>query len=266
MQPPFGSLLAASMLPSSLGLLLERGGPIMPLILLTTAVGYLLALERLLVWGWWRHRDRGLYRAVAWHDTETIQRLSAKVTGTPFNWLLACAGFHRHLQPVERDKAIERDILSRMPEVEARISTIGWIGGVLPVMGLLGTVSGMITTFEDLAHTTSRQILTQGLAEALWTTEIGLLGALPLLGVNHLLTRLKAGWVNRLEIALALLLDAPTVLPDPSDAGLADAETPPPENMAGSAGPPERPAVEPSPAPADARPAPAALPGGSHEV
>ena len=73
------------------------------------------------------------------------------------------------------------------------------------MLGLLGTVSGMITTFGELAVTTSRQILSQGLSEALWTTEIGLLAAVPLLAVHHGLTRLKARRLNRLERALALL-------------------------------------------------------------
>ncbi len=73
------------------------------------------------------------------------------------------------------------------------------------MLGLLGTVSGMILTFKDLALTTSRQVLSQGLSEALWTTEVGLLAALPLLAAHHLLTRLKARWLDRLEFHTALL-------------------------------------------------------------
>ena len=48
----------------------------------------------------------------------------------------------------------------------------------------------------------------EGLSEALWTTEVGLIGALPLLAAHHVLTRLKARWLTHLERALALLLAA----------------------------------------------------------
>ena len=109
------------------------------------------------------------------------------------------------LPPDRREQAMQLEILARMPEVNARVATIGWLGGILPMLGLLGTVSGMILTFKDLALTTSRQVLSQGLSEALWTTEVGLLAALPLLAAHHLLTRLKARWLDRLEFHTALL-------------------------------------------------------------
>jgi biopolymer transport protein ExbB len=77
------------------------------------------------------------------------------------------------------------------------------------MLGLLGTVSGMIVTFKDLALTSSRQVLSQGLSEALWTTEVGLLAALPLLATHHLLSRLQSRWMDRLEFCVALLFQTP---------------------------------------------------------
>jgi len=184
-------------------ILLREGGPIMPIILLTALVGYALACERLMMWGVWHLRDRPFYRTAA---ARALGALLADIPRpTPLSGLLSRAAALRGLPPDRREQAMQLELLARMPEVNARVATIGWLGGILPMLGLLGTVSGMIATFKDLALTTSRQVLSQGLSEALWTTEVGLLAALPLLAAHHLLTRLKARWLDRLEFHTALL-------------------------------------------------------------
>lgn len=184
-------------------ILLREGGPIMPIILLTALVGYALACERLMMWGYWFIQDRPIYRAAA---ARALRALLADIPRpTPLSGLLLRAAGLSSLPPDRREQAMQLEILARMPEVNARVATIGWLGGILPMLGLLGTVSGMIATFKDLALTTSRQVLSQGLSEALWTTEVGLLAALPLLVTHHLLTRLKARWLDRLELHTALL-------------------------------------------------------------
>lgn len=195
--------------------LLQQGGPIMPVILVTALAGYLLAIERLIVWGGWRLRERELFRV---QDAAALHKALARGSGgpqagTPLALLVARAEALRGLPDTEREWAMEREILTRIPAVEARIATIGWLAAILPMLGLLGTVSGMIVTFQELALSASRQVLSQGLSEALWTTEVGLLGALPLLAAHHGLTRLKARWLNRLEWCLACLFEEPAAAP-----------------------------------------------------
>lgn len=195
-------------------ILINQGGPIMPVILGAAFLGYVLAFERLMVWGWWFFLERTLYRAL---QTEVLSPLLDHPPrhATPLYELLIVARSHIKTSAVAGavtgaaigDKLVEREILARLPQVEARISTIGWLAGILPMLGLLGTVSGMILTFRNLAETTSREVLSGGLSEALWTTEVGLLGALPLLLVHHLLTRMRVRWLNRLELGLALLAE-----------------------------------------------------------
>lgn len=186
--------------------LLREGGPIMPIILFTALVGYVLAFERLMVWGFWRIVDRPLYRAADSHELRQLLKIcAAKPRLTPIAALLVRAAGLPRAAPEQSEQAMQVQILARLPEVNARVSTIGWLGGILPMLGLLGTVSGMIVTFKDLALTTSRQVLSQGLSEALWTTEVGLLAALPLLATHHLLSRLRSRWMDRLEFSLALL-------------------------------------------------------------
>lgn len=190
--------------------LLREGGPIMPIILLTALVGYVLAFERLLVWGYWRIVDRPLNRAISPGELRGLLKICAgKPRLTPIATLLLRAAALAPFPLEQREQAMQVELLSRLPPVNSRISTIGWLGGILPMLGLLGTVSGMIATFKDLALTSSRQVLSEGLSEALWTTEVGLLAALPLLATHHLLSRLQSRWMDRLELSLALLFQTP---------------------------------------------------------
>jgi len=184
---------------------LQQGGPVLPVIVIVSLAGYAVATERLLVWGRWMVKDRPLRRALdPAHLHSALQRTLAAGKPSPLAWILEqaqpCAG----LAPAERESAVQAIVLAAIPQVGARIATIGWLGGMLPMLGLLGTVAGMVLTFRSLAETTSRQVLSLGLAEALYTTLAGLLGALPLLAAHHALSRMKALWLTQVERCMAL--------------------------------------------------------------
>lgn len=68
--------------------------------------------------------------------------------------------------------------------------------GALPLLGLLGTISGLLDTFHAMSLGTSldqASTLSQGIADALWTTQLGLVVAIPawlLIGhIKHLLAK-----------------------------------------------------------------------------
>ena len=68
--------------------------------------------------------------------------------------------------------------------------------GALPLLGLLGTISGLLDTFHAMSLGESldqASTLSQGIADALWTTQLGLVVAIPawlLLGhIKHLLSK-----------------------------------------------------------------------------
>ena len=71
--------------------------------------------------------------------------------------------------------------------------------GALPLLGLLGTISGLFDTFQAMALGKNQEVaLTQGISDALWTTQLGLVVSIPawlLLGhLKHLLS--KEGILN----------------------------------------------------------------------
>ncbi len=68
--------------------------------------------------------------------------------------------------------------------------------GALPLLGLLGTISGLLDTFQAMSHGAEldqASALSQGIADALWTTQLGLVVAIPawlMLGhIKHLLVK-----------------------------------------------------------------------------
>ena len=75
--------------------------------------------------------------------------------------------------------------------------------GTAPLMGLLGTVTGMLSTFTGMAGQHSRPLdaVAGGISEALITTQTGLMIALPALVLTAMITR----WRNRLAHSITQL-------------------------------------------------------------
>ena len=74
-------------------------------------------------------------------------------------------------------------ILKEVPKLEGGLNLVKVIAAVAPLLGLLGTVIGMINTFQaiTLFGTGDPQIMAGGISEALVTTVLGLIAAIPLL-------------------------------------------------------------------------------------
>ncbi|MEK6590222.1 MAG: MotA/TolQ/ExbB proton channel family protein [Nitrospinota bacterium] len=88
--------------------------------------------------------------------------------------------------------AIREVILGEIPRMERHLSTIAVTATILPMLGLLGTITGMITTFEiiSIKGTGDPRTLGAGISEALITTEAGLITSIPLIFMhNHLSNR-----------------------------------------------------------------------------
>lgn len=75
--------------------------------------------------------------------------------------------------------------------VEHRLSYLALIGSIAPMVGLLGTVDGMIMAFKVIANTTTGapdpQSLAEGVATALFTTLVGLMLAIPAIAAFNIL-------------------------------------------------------------------------------
>ncbi len=88
------------------------------------------------------------------------------------------------------EDAIQEAILHELPRLERFLPTIGILAGIAPLLGLLGTVTGMISTFDMITQlgTGQPRLMAGGISEALLTTATGLVIAIPVLLMHSYLS------------------------------------------------------------------------------
>lgn len=94
----------------------------------------------------------------------------------------------------ERDtleSILQEAILKELPRLERFLPTLNIMGAIAPLLGLLGTVTGMISTFHviTLYGTGDPRMMSGGISEALVTTMFGLAVAIPIMLVHTFLSR-----------------------------------------------------------------------------
>ena len=101
----------------------------------------------------------------------------------------------------DAERIIDEKIFKETPAFDKRLPTLAVIAAVAPLLGLLGTVSGMIQLFDVITTygTADPKILAGGISVALVTTQAGLGLAIPFMLAHHVLTRKKTNIVNHLE-------------------------------------------------------------------
>ena len=89
------------------------------------------------------------------------------------------------------ENACEESIMREMPRLERFLSTLGVLAAIAPLLGLLGTVTGMINTFQVISAfgTGDPKMMSGGISEALITTQLGLAVAIPIMLFHHYLER-----------------------------------------------------------------------------
>ena len=114
------------------------------------------------------------------------------------------------------DDGLKERVALRLERVEAAmtrqvsrgVGILGTIGATAPFVGLFGTVWGIMNSFIGIseAHTTNLAVVAPGIAEALLTTAIGLVAAIPAVVIYNHLARVIGGYKASLGDASAQLL------------------------------------------------------------
>lgn len=107
----------------------------------------------------------------------------------------------RHKSSEQRDDRLYALLLEQRNALERWLGAIAMTASVSPLLGLLGTVSGMIATFKlmTLFGAGDANAVSAGISEALVTTELGLVVAIPALLAHALMTRKVKAYFSRLE-------------------------------------------------------------------
>jgi len=96
---------------------------------------------------------------------------------------------------------LDEAILRESPKLERGLNFLKLGAGIAPLLGLLGTVTGMIKTFQAMMiyGTGDPQLMAGGISEALVTTMLGLIAAIPLLILHSFCASMARGVQNTLE-------------------------------------------------------------------
>ncbi|CCH47319.1 MotA/TolQ/ExbB proton channel family protein [Pseudodesulfovibrio piezophilus] len=89
------------------------------------------------------------------------------------------------------ENAFQEGLLKELPTLERFLPTLHVLAAVAPLLGLLGTVTGMINTFQVITvyGTGDPRMMSGGISEALVTTQLGLAVAVPIMILHHILER-----------------------------------------------------------------------------
>lgn len=110
------------------------------------------------------------------------------------------------------EDVISESVLNEQPAIDRFRSAISVFAAVAPLLGLLGTVTGMIATFDVITRfgTGDPGLLSGGISEALVTTELGLIVAIPTLLIGNLLSSWADRITSNLEISALRLVNVVT--------------------------------------------------------
>jgi biopolymer transport protein ExbB len=183
----------------------RQGGPLVWPIIIIGVLATLIIMERLVTLSRKQlnagHLMDHLTESIDKKDWEKCQSDCAEYGNKPISRVLA-AGIDFHQNPREdMENALQEAILREIPPLERFLSTLGMLGAISPLMGLLGTVTGMINTFQSITlHGTSKpRLMAGGISEALVTTMLGLAVAIPILLSHSLLSRWAERQIGEME-------------------------------------------------------------------
>ncbi|MEC9464602.1 MAG: MotA/TolQ/ExbB proton channel family protein [Myxococcota bacterium] len=187
---------------ASIGQLLAAGGAFVWPIILIGLFGLALVFERFIFLQLNRADPLRISRVIRLLVTQEIAAAKAIVqeAKTDIDRLLLTGIETLHEKRDNREASLEAALLSEEPKLERSLTMLAACAGIAPLLGLLGTVTGMISTFDVITEygTGNPRLLSGGISVALITTQLGLIVAVPLV--------LAHAWASRaIERRQALL-------------------------------------------------------------
>jgi biopolymer transport protein ExbB len=184
--------------------IVQAGGWMMWPIIACSVVAVAIVLERV----WALQERRVLPPSVANHVWELVQQNQLDVKqiqqvhqSSPIGQVFAAGLAYRHASRDVLKEVVEDTGRHVVHDLERYLSPLGTIAAISPLLGLLGTVSGMIRSFTAITAegVGNPAVLAGGISEALVTTAAGLTVAIPaLIAYRHLRGRVD-GLVVKIE-------------------------------------------------------------------
>jgi biopolymer transport protein ExbB len=191
--------------------IVKAGGIVMVPIILCSILAAAITLERL-----WTLRGRRVVpeeltdKVWRWVENRTLsdKQITALQQHSPLGRVLAAGLANRHRDRVLMMEAIEDAGRHVAHELERYLGALSTIAAISPLLGLLGTVTGMIRTFKAItvAGVGNPTAMASGIAEALITTAAGLIIAIPaLVAYRYLRSRVDSHVIEMEKESLKLV-------------------------------------------------------------
>ena len=189
LDPTGGSILSLLVQAPDTQERVDQGGPVGYVILAIGAIGLVIALERFIALFLVGNKvNRQLKTATPSNDNPLGRVLMAKEE-------------YKDVDVETLELKLSERILKEVPQLTSRLTMIKIISVVAPLIGLLGTVTGMINTFQaiTLFGTGDPKLMAGGISQALVTTVLGLVVAIPMVFISTILTTRSRGIINILQ-------------------------------------------------------------------
>jgi len=197
--PTRGALLGLVLSNPDLVGRIKQGALVGYIIIALAIIGLLLAAWRLITLFSIRKKVEAQIKNLAQPDTKNplgrVLATAAKLEGTQQN-------------QETLELKIDEAILKEVPQLEKAQSMIKLFAAIAPLLGLLGTVTGMIATFQAITNfgTGDPKLMAGGISQALITTVLGLVAAIPLLLSHNLVSSQSKRLVQILDEQAAGLI------------------------------------------------------------
>lgn len=193
----------------------QAGGAFMYAILVVFALGVAIAVERFAVISSTRTKTNRVWRQLTpMLKANDLARAEAMLQthSTPLARVLqyGLAKLRSNAKRESIESAMEEGIMEVMPELEQRTHYLATLANIATLLGLLGTIIGLIQAFTAVAHADPAEkadLLSASISVAMNTTAFGLSAAIPMILVHSLLATQTTRLVDNIEMATVKCLN-----------------------------------------------------------
>ncbi|MFT6264215.1 MAG: biopolymer transport protein ExbB/TolQ [Oleiphilaceae bacterium] len=187
----------------------QEGGFFMYPISIILVVGLIIAIERYAYLTLAKRSNRAdfnkLHKMLGGKDFKSAVKFASQSSSAMSNMVGAgLVRFGRKQPKEEIEYAMEEGLLDAMPRLEKRTQYLATLANVSTLLGLLGTIIGLIAAFTAVASADPAQkasLLSQSISVAMNTTAFGLIAAIPLLLIHSVLQTKTNEIVDSFEMA-----------------------------------------------------------------
>jgi len=193
----------------------STGGMFMYPILVVFAFGVAIAIERFVTLGMVTSKNQAVWEKVQplldsgqFEEARELMTEDDSTISQVLNMGLSLQGAVRRREDIEI--AMEESMMEIVPRLEKRTPYVALASSIATLLGLLGTIMGLIQAFTAVANANPAEkadLLSASISVAMNTTAFGLMVAIPLLVVHAILTSKTGDIVDSLEMATVKALN-----------------------------------------------------------